>query len=109
VIGADRTRSMVARHLNGFLEDRYAGYTSWRGIAAYPIHPDLAGETMAPGLEVGHVPLGPDHTYWFATERAPEGRVATVRVPESILTRHLASVAARSALTLPTRRDAQTA
>jgi 2-polyprenyl-6-methoxyphenol hydroxylase-like FAD-dependent oxidoreductase len=20
---------------------------------------------------VGHVPLGPDHTYWFATERAP--------------------------------------
>ena len=28
---------------------------------------------VGPGIEFGHVPLGPDHTYWFATERAPEG------------------------------------
>ena len=67
---------MVARYLNGTLRNRYAGYTAWRGIADYALDPDLAGETLGAGVECGHVPLGPDHTYWFATERAPEGRVA---------------------------------
>ncbi|MDG4667731.1 FAD-dependent oxidoreductase [Mycobacterium sp. 236(2023)] len=73
VVGADGVHSMVARALNGPLRTRYAGYTAWRGVASYALDPELAGETMAPGAEVGHVPLGPDHTYWFATERAPEG------------------------------------
>jgi 2-polyprenyl-6-methoxyphenol hydroxylase-like FAD-dependent oxidoreductase len=76
VIGADGTRSMVARHLNGALRQRYAGYTAWRGVAAYALDPDLAGETMGSGSEFGHVPLGPGHTYWFGTERAPEGASA---------------------------------
>jgi 2-polyprenyl-6-methoxyphenol hydroxylase-like FAD-dependent oxidoreductase len=76
VIGADGTRSVVARHLNGPLHDRYVGYTAWRGVADYALDPDLSGETMAAGIECGHVPLGPDRTYWFATERAPQGRVA---------------------------------
>ena len=76
VIGADGTHSVVARYLNGPLRNRYAGYTAWRGIAEYALNPDLAGETLGAGVECGHVPLGPDHTYWFATERAPEGRVA---------------------------------
>ncbi|WP_234834807.1 FAD-dependent oxidoreductase [Mycolicibacterium stellerae] len=76
VIGADGTHSVVARHLNGPLHNRYAGYTAWRGIADAAIDHDLAGETFGAGRECGHVPLGPDHTYWFATERAPEGRVA---------------------------------
>jgi 2-polyprenyl-6-methoxyphenol hydroxylase-like FAD-dependent oxidoreductase len=73
VVGADGVNSMVARTLNGPLRSRYVGYTAWRGVAAYSLDPALAGETMAAGTEVGHVPLGPDHTYWFATERAPEG------------------------------------
>lgn len=83
VVGADGVDSMVARHLNGDLPRRYAGYTAWRGIAPYALDPDLAGETMGPGLEVGHVPLrvngapgnGLDerHTYWFATQRVPQG------------------------------------
>jgi 2-polyprenyl-6-methoxyphenol hydroxylase-like FAD-dependent oxidoreductase len=76
VIGADGTRSLVARHLNGALAHRYAGYTAWRGVATYSLDPDLAGETLGGGAEAGHVPLGPHHTYWFATERAPEGRAA---------------------------------
>jgi 2-polyprenyl-6-methoxyphenol hydroxylase-like FAD-dependent oxidoreductase len=76
VVGADGTRSVVARHLNGTLTDRYAGYTAWRGVADCTIDPDVAGEVMGPDIEFGHVPLGPDHTYWFATERAPEGRIA---------------------------------
>jgi 2-polyprenyl-6-methoxyphenol hydroxylase-like FAD-dependent oxidoreductase len=76
VIGADGTRSMVARHLNGTLAERYAGYTAWRGVAETTINPDVAGEVLGPGIEFGHVPLGPDATYWFATERAPAGHVA---------------------------------
>ena len=35
VVGADGTRSVVARHLNGALSDRYVGYTAWRGVADY--------------------------------------------------------------------------
>ena len=76
VVGADGTHSVVARHLNGELSNRYAGYTAWRGIARYRLDPELAGETLAPGAEVGHVPLGHDLTYWFATERRPEGQAS---------------------------------
>ncbi|WP_458316656.1 FAD-dependent oxidoreductase [Mycolicibacterium brisbanense] len=76
VVGADGVDSVVARYLNGPLARRYAGYTAWRGVAKHRIDPDMAGETMAAGLEVGHVPMGSEHTYWFATERAPEGRTS---------------------------------
>jgi 2-polyprenyl-6-methoxyphenol hydroxylase-like FAD-dependent oxidoreductase len=77
VIGADGTRSVVARHLNGPLRDRYTGYTAWRGVADYAMDPELAGETLGPGVQTGHVPMGPDRTYWFTTERAPQGQVST--------------------------------
>jgi 2-polyprenyl-6-methoxyphenol hydroxylase-like FAD-dependent oxidoreductase len=77
VIGADGTRSVVARHLNGALADHYVGYTAWRGVAEYALDPDVAGEVLGPGIEFGHVPLGADRTYWFATERAPEGQSAS--------------------------------
>ncbi|MGB0972872.1 MAG: FAD-dependent monooxygenase [Mycobacterium sp.] len=76
VVGADGVNSMVARTLNGPLPHRYVGYTAWRGVAIYPLDPALAGTTMGNGTEVGHVPLGPDHTYWFATDRAREGSSA---------------------------------
>ncbi|BDY33055.1 Aurachin C monooxygenase/isomerase [Mycolicibacterium mageritense] len=78
VIGADGVDSVVARHLNGPLARRYAGYTAWRGVAEHVIAPELAGETMGAGIEVGHVPLGLDHTYWFATQRAAQGQVAAL-------------------------------
>jgi 2-polyprenyl-6-methoxyphenol hydroxylase-like FAD-dependent oxidoreductase len=73
VIGPDGTRSVVARHLNGALKNRYVGYTAWRGMAECAIDPEFAGEVLGPAIEFGHVPLGPDRTYWFATEHAPEG------------------------------------
>jgi 2-polyprenyl-6-methoxyphenol hydroxylase-like FAD-dependent oxidoreductase len=76
VIGADGTRSVVARHLNGALADRYAGYTAWRGVASCAIDPDVAGEVLGPGIEFGHVPLGADCTYWFATERVSAGQTS---------------------------------
>lgn len=74
IIGADGTHSPVARHLNGRLPQRYAGYTAWRGIARYAMNPELAGETLGPGVETGRVPVASDLTYWFTTERAPEGQ-----------------------------------
>ncbi|BBZ29430.1 salicylate hydroxylase [Mycolicibacterium madagascariense] len=73
IVGADGVGSLVARHLNGPLRHRYTGYTAWRGVAAYALDPELAGETLGVGTEFGHVPLGPDHTYWFGAERRPEG------------------------------------
>lgn len=73
VVGADGTHSLVARTLNGPLASRYAGYTAWRGVADFRLDPDVAGETLGAGLEVGHLPMGADRTYWFATERLPEG------------------------------------
>ena len=71
VVGADGTHSVFARHLNGPLRHRYAGYTAWRGVADYALDPDLAGETPGAG-----VPLGAGETYWFATERSAEGQRA---------------------------------
>lgn len=76
VIGADGVDSTVARHLNGPLDRRYAGYTAWRGVADFALDPELSGETLGAGREVGHVPLGSGHTYWFATQRAPQGQTA---------------------------------
>lgn len=76
VVGADGTHSMVVRHLNGPLRNRYVGYTAWRGVARCKIDPELAGETLGPAVEFGHVPLGEDETYWFATERVPEATTA---------------------------------
>ena len=37
VVGADGTHSVLARHLNGPLAHRYAGYTAWRGVAAMAV------------------------------------------------------------------------
>lgn len=76
VVGADGTHSLIARQLNGPLTNRYVGYTSWRGVARYGLDPQLAGQTLGPGIETGHVPMGNGLTYWFATQRAPEGQRA---------------------------------
>ncbi|MGO3327854.1 FAD-dependent oxidoreductase [Gordonia sp. (in: high G+C Gram-positive bacteria)] len=73
VVGADGTRSALARELNGSLPHTYAGYTAWRGIADATFDPILAGEVLGPDSQVGVVPLGTDRTYWFATARLPEG------------------------------------
>ncbi|MBU8821557.1 FAD-dependent oxidoreductase [Mycolicibacterium goodii] len=97
LIGADGVDSVVARHLNGSLQRRYAGYTAWRGVATHPLDGDLAGETMGAGVEVGHVPLDSDHTYWFATERAPLGQ----RSPDGELA-HLQRVFGSWAEPIPT-------
>ncbi len=76
LIGADGIGSTVAHHLNGPLTHRYTGYTAWRGIATCGMDSELGGQTLGPGVEVGHIPMGPDRTYWFTTQRAPEGQLS---------------------------------
>jgi FAD binding domain/Putative transposase DNA-binding domain len=76
LIGADGIGSKVAYHLNGPLTLRYTGYTAWRGIATCGMDSELGGQTLGPGVEVGHIPMGPDRTYWFTTQRAPEGQLS---------------------------------
>lgn len=76
VVGADGTYSMLARYLNGPLTDRYVGYTSWRGIARHTLDTQLAGQTLGPGVEIGHLPMGQGLTYWFAIQRARQGQHA---------------------------------
>ena len=79
VVGADGVDSMVARRLNGTLRRRYTGYTAWRGIAAHELDPDLAGETIGPGLQFGHVPLGASE----ATGNMPRASEATGDMPRA--------------------------
>ncbi|TDZ42247.1 FAD-dependent oxidoreductase [Mycobacteroides franklinii] len=76
VIGADGIGSLAAQYLNGPLAFRYSGYTAWRGIADITIPDELAGITVGPGIEFGHLPLSHGRTYWFAAERSQEARRA---------------------------------
>ena len=82
LIGADGTRSMVARWLNGPLQDPYAGYTAWRGIANRGIDPDLAGETLGPGPRSGMCRSGPT----TPTGSRPSGSPRMSRMPTSVPT-----------------------
>lgn len=88
VVGADGVGSVVARHLNGSLRRRYSGYTAWRAVASHTLEQESSGGTLGPGIEFGHVPLGPDHTYWFATERRPEGHASPAGELEYLRTRY---------------------
>lgn len=77
VIGADGIGSLAAQYLNGPLSFRYSGYTAWRGIAEVAIPDELAGVTMGPGIEFGHLPMPGGRTYWFAGERSHEAQRAS--------------------------------
>jgi 2-polyprenyl-6-methoxyphenol hydroxylase-like FAD-dependent oxidoreductase len=74
LVGADGLRSSVRRQLVGDGEPRYAGYTSWRGIAPLEVGSDgLAIEMWGKGLRFGMAGVGQGETYWFAVANAPEG------------------------------------
>jgi 2-polyprenyl-6-methoxyphenol hydroxylase-like FAD-dependent oxidoreductase len=75
LVGADGLRSIVRPAVAGETPLRYAGYTSWRGVAP---RDDLAPaqelcEVLGRGLRFGVVPIGGGETYWFAVANAPEG------------------------------------
>ncbi len=75
LIGADGLNSVVRRQLLGDTALRYAGYTSWRGVApgagSGPAHEVL--EVWGRGLRFGIVPIADDETYWFAVANATAG------------------------------------
>ena len=77
LIGADGLRSAVRGELFGDAPPRYAGYTSWRGIApcaGLVPHQEIL-EIWGRGLRFGAVSLGPGETYWFAVANAPAGEL----------------------------------
>lgn len=75
LVGADGLRSAVRTRLAGETPLRYAGYTSWRGIA------DIDGvvpegevkEMWGRGARFGYAAIAPGEVYWFAVVNAPEG------------------------------------
>jgi len=74
LVGADGLRSAVRAQLFGDSAPRYAGYTSYRGVAPCAgLAPKEIIEIWGRGLRFGAVSLGPDETYWFAVANAPAG------------------------------------
>lgn len=75
LVGADGLHSAVRRQLVGDTPLRYAGYTSWRGVAprAGYVPEHEATEIWGRGARFGVVPIGHGETYWFAVANAPEG------------------------------------
>jgi 2-polyprenyl-6-methoxyphenol hydroxylase-like FAD-dependent oxidoreductase len=75
IVGADGLHSVVRRTLLGESPLRYAGYTSWRGIAdiAGAIPPVEVTEMWGPGSRFGFADVGHGEAYWFAVRNAREG------------------------------------
>ena len=72
LIGCDGLYSVVRGELFGPGELRYAGYTTWRGVAQDVDVPGSAiGEYWGAGERFGVVPIGFGETYWFAVAEAP--------------------------------------
>lgn len=80
LIGADGFHSVVRHQLFDKRQHRYAGYTAWRGVAAFS-HPDLradsAFESWGRGQRFGMLQIGQGRAYWFATHNAPEAQTDT--------------------------------
>jgi 2-polyprenyl-6-methoxyphenol hydroxylase-like FAD-dependent oxidoreductase len=75
LVGADGLRSVVRAQMVGDGAPRYAGYTSWRGVApvAGLCAKNAIIETWGHGLRFGMVEISSHETYWFAVANAPEG------------------------------------
>jgi len=78
VIAADGLRSPLRQQLFGRTRFRYAGQTSWRGIAEHRLGGDF-GDVLVEiwgrqrGLRFGVVAVDQRRSYWFATQSAPAG------------------------------------
>jgi 2-polyprenyl-6-methoxyphenol hydroxylase-like FAD-dependent oxidoreductase len=74
LVGADGLRSAVRAQLARDGEPRYAGYTSWRGVArGVNVPAGHATESWGRGARFGIVPIGRGEVYWFAVSDAPAG------------------------------------
>ncbi|MGC4091102.1 MAG: FAD-dependent monooxygenase [Polyangiaceae bacterium] len=76
LVGADGLHSRVRTQLLGEEPLRYAGYTSWRGIAHgdHFFEPGELREIWGRGERFGVVPVGHGETYWFAVANAVAGQ-----------------------------------
>jgi 2-polyprenyl-6-methoxyphenol hydroxylase-like FAD-dependent oxidoreductase len=78
LVAADGLRSPIRQRLLGPTRFRYAGQTSWRGIADLHVTGRFA-DTMVEmwgrqrGLRFGFLPVSERQTYWFATMYAKAG------------------------------------
>ncbi|HEX6276324.1 MAG TPA: FAD-dependent monooxygenase, partial [Polyangiaceae bacterium] len=75
LVGADGLHSAVRRVLLGETPLRYAGYTSWRGIASPTpgVEAGRVAEMWGRGLRFGYAAVSASEIYWFAVANAPEG------------------------------------
>jgi 2-polyprenyl-6-methoxyphenol hydroxylase-like FAD-dependent oxidoreductase len=94
LVGADGLRSTVRKQLVGETGLRYAGYTSWRGIAATDaVAAGEVAEMMGRGARFGFAAIAPGEVYWFAVLNAPEaGRDDDS--PLAVVKRHFGAFAA---------------
>ena len=75
VIAADGIRSVIRQTLHPlYAGPRYAGYTSYRGIADVDIH-DGGGETWGRGHRFGFAKMIDGRIYWYATANQDAGLV----------------------------------
>lgn len=74
LVGCDGLRSEVRRAMRGDEPLRYAGYTTWRGVAR-SAQANLVGsqEIWGEGERFGLVPIGDGEIYWFGVAEAPAG------------------------------------
>lgn len=77
LVAADGVKSPLRTALFGTVPVRYAGHTSWRGIAEGPVdvEPATMVERWGPGRRFGFVPLGEQKVYVYASINAPQGAV----------------------------------
>jgi 2-polyprenyl-6-methoxyphenol hydroxylase-like FAD-dependent oxidoreductase len=76
LVGADGLRSTVRQGLLGDGAPRYAGYTTWRGVAAPEDGLVPAGEALevwGRGVRFICAPVGRGRVYWAVAKNAPEG------------------------------------
>ena len=76
LIASDGIRSMMRAQLFGDKPLRYAGYATWRGIAALEdenITPGVSSETWGRGSRIGLLPLNNGRMYWFAGKNMSAG------------------------------------
>jgi 2-polyprenyl-6-methoxyphenol hydroxylase-like FAD-dependent oxidoreductase len=72
LVGADGLHSVIRQELFGHRAPRYAGTTSWRGVAQFE-HPILVDncEWWGRGSLFGLQPMSSGRVYWYATKREP--------------------------------------
>jgi len=75
LVGADGVHSVVRDKVLGAQPLRYAGYTSWRGIALIdePCARHTITEMWGRGARFGFTSIGGGEVYWFAVLDAPPG------------------------------------